>query len=520
MDHDGGADERVQVAIVGAGPVGLALALGLTRHGVQSILLEKNSSTSEYSKAPGIHVRTREVFQQWGVAERFLQAGVLRRAFDLHCVTNADRPLWSLDFSDLDGEADRPGLLILEQGETEKLLLQAVRETQGCDVRFAAKAVKLTQNPAGAMLTVQQGDEQRMIAAEFVVGCDGASSFVRDALGMPFDGITYSIRPMLSDVRIEDERDALPWPRINNRSSGMTAAIRLRDGLWRIIALESGRGKGDEVFEEEVAERAAEVLGPGPLDVVWASRFRIHRRASPRFRIHRVLLAGDAAHVHSPAGGQGMNAGIQDAHNLAWKLAAALQGGDERRLLDSYEIERRAVVVGSISRFTDRLTRAFLLAPAWVRTVAFALLRAAVRVPRLRRRILRRMAMINLDYRTSPLLDRRDRAAGMRLPNPLLTASDATKVRLYDLLPAAAVLLHVTQNFEHETYSTERSVSGIAVIRIGPCGYRDDAAILRRMLGGGDGWILVRPDAHVAWARTAQDGIGPAISRAIGTVAP
>lgn len=245
------------VAIVGAGPVGLALALGLARLGVRSVVVECKPRTSERSKAPAIQHRTREVFRQWGVEERFVAAGTLRTDLAFHSADSA-RSLASLDFTELSHEADRPGLLVLEQGETERLLLESVRETGLCEVRFGAEAVRLQQELEGAELVYRQDGAEHRLQAAFVAGCDGAGSFVRDALGLPFDGFTYSIRPMLADVRIDDARDRLEWPRVHNGRGGVTAGIRLSEGLWRIIRLERGGPDGDdEVPEREVGKRVA-----------------------------------------------------------------------------------------------------------------------------------------------------------------------------------------------------------------------------------------------------------------------
>jgi len=512
VTHNPARGRTAPVAIVGAGPVGLALALGLARHGVRSILVEREESTSEQSKAPGIHVRTREVFRQWGVEERFLEAGELLRTLTLHSPAPGRRPLASVDFSDLETEADHPGLLILEQGHTERLLLEAVRESGLCEVRFDTEAVGLQHGSDGATLKLRSPHGSRSLDARFVVGCDGAGSFVRDAIGQPFEGITYSVRPMLADVRIDDERDALPWPRTLNGRGGITSAFRLGPGLWRLIRLERGEPrKGEEVSEQELGDRVAEVLGEGPFQVVWANRFRIHRRSSPRFRVGRVLLAGDAAHVHSPAGGLGMNGGIQDAHNLAWKLAYTLRGGDTDRLLDSYEVERRAVIVERVSRYTDLVTRIFLDSPSTIREGAFLLFRLLLRHPRLRRMNLRRTAMLDLDYPASPLLSGEERAAGVRLPNPLLRSPDGADVRLYDLLPNAPVLLEFSEGRDPRI---ELPVD--EVVRFGPDGYRDASGQLRRLLGASEGWVLVRPDAHVAWARHRVDGMAEAVRHALG----
>jgi hypothetical protein len=365
---------------------------------------------------------------------------------------------------------------------------------------------------AGPRLIFREAAAERALDARFVVGCDGASSFVRQALGLTFEGMTYAVRPMLADVRVRDDRDALPWPRTRNGRDGITTGIRLSPGLWRIIRLERGEpAKGDDVPKDEVGERVAEVLGAGPFTPVWASRFRIHLRSSPRFRVGRVLLAGDAAHVHSPAGGLGMNGGIHDAHNLAWKLAAALDGGDIDRLLDSFDVERRAVMVESVSRYADLVTRAFLQGPLRVRQLAFFLFRSVLRVPRLRRMSLRRATMIDLAYPASPLLERGARAAGVRLPNVLLRSPDGAAVRLYELLPPGPLMLDVA---DARALRIELPVPH--VLRIGQGAYQDRSGRLRRLLSGTDGWILVRPDAHIAWARDNLKGIGDAVRHALG----
>jgi 2-polyprenyl-6-methoxyphenol hydroxylase-like FAD-dependent oxidoreductase len=510
------------VAIVGAGPVGLALALGLARSGIRSVLLEREPATTEQSKAAGIHVRTREAFRQWGVEDRFLEAGVLRRTLPLHDAAADRGPILSIDFSDLEQEADRPGLLVLEQGTTEALLLDAVRDSGLCDVQFGAEAVGLDARQNLVRLAVRRGDEFSELDAGYVVGCDGASSFVRDALGLPFDGLTYSLRPMLADVRVAGPRDGLPWPRIRNAAGGLTFTFRLRPGVWRVVRLDRGDPTadgevtgdelaGEEVPAEEVAERVDEVLGPGPFEIVWASRFRIHRRASPRFRVGRVLLAGDAAHIHSPAGGLGMNAGVQDAHNLAWKLAAAHRGGDADRLLDSYDVERRAVVAQDVSRYSDFITRAVLQTPRVIRKVGFVLWRWALGIPPLRLAAVRRATMIDLDYPASPLLDPDARAAGVRLPNVAVRGPDGAEVRLYDLLGYDATLIVLGRRPDRA------APPGVGrVVHIGPGGHADPTGYLERLAGGDSGWILVRPDAHVVAAHHRRGGIEEAAGGALG----
>jgi 2-polyprenyl-6-methoxyphenol hydroxylase-like FAD-dependent oxidoreductase len=251
------------VAIVGAGPVGLSLALGLARQGVRSVLLERKSTTSQTSKAPGLHVRTREVFRQWHVEDRFLDAGELWQRVVMHDVVPGRPQLITLDFPGLAAEADRPGMLILEQSETERLLLEAVQESGPCEVRFGAEVVGVEQDEEEVRLTFREDGAERSLRADFVVGCDGASSSVREAMGLPFEGMTYSLRPMLADVEVDDERDDLPQPRAWTGKGGYAFATRLRPRLWRIVRLQRGEPEKDEVPDEEVSEWTERLLWRG-----------------------------------------------------------------------------------------------------------------------------------------------------------------------------------------------------------------------------------------------------------------
>jgi hypothetical protein len=190
-----------------------------------------------------------------------------------------------------------------------------------------------------------------------------------------------------------------------------------------------------------------------------------------------------------------------------------LNGGNVERLLDSYDVERRAVAVESVSRYTDVVTRLFLQPSPLIRRLAFQLLRLVLALPWLRRRMLRRTTMIDLAYPASPLLDAGERSAGVRLPYPLLRAPDGTQVRLYDLLPNAAVILDVA---EGRAFADALPLEN--VIRIGQHEYRDPSGSLRALLAQRDGWILLRPDMHVAWARHRLEGGADALSRFLGGI--
>ena len=498
-------DQRTEVVIVGAGPVGLSLALGLARLGIRSVVLEREAEPSRSSKAPGIHQRTREILRQWGVERRLLERGHLLERIELHAASEPGKVLVSADLSHLREEAERPGLLLIEQSETERVLLAEVEGTGLTEVRFGAEVHRLTRTPTGMSAHYRRaGEAPTSIEGAFIAGCDGASSMVRRAAGIDFSGFTYSLSPVLADVRLATDALDLPSPRILNDGEGLTVGLRLPGGSWRIIHMARGPAPS---ASSGIHGRVQAVLGRRPYTVEWSSRFRVHRRAAERFVAGRVILAGDAAHIHSPAGGLGMNLGIQDAHNLAWRLHAALRGGDSEHLLDSYDVERRTAIGHDVARHADTLTRVFLQSPAWLRRLAFACLNVALKVPLVRSRALRRIAMLDFSYRDSPSLLPRRRGAGVRLPNVLLTRGEGARVRLYDLLAYEPTLIRVG-----DARPAGFEVAGVTTLDLASSGLRCESRHLDRLLGSDEGWILVRPDLHIAWLGDDEGELGYALT--------
>jgi len=494
-----------RIVIVGGGPTGLSLALGLAKKNIPSILLEKNSAISKYSKAPVIHQLTKEIFEQWNVGEEFQKQGNLVNDINVRSAKN-NKAIFALNFQELSGEASSPGICILQQSQTEQILLDAVESSGLCEVRFDTEVMSLKQAKDGVEVRVQTGSNYENINGSYCIGCDGASSFVREAIGLQFKGKTYAVYTALADVEIRDERNDLLWPRLFNGKGEVTFGVQIKSGLWRIIHLESDKknSERDDVPDIKVREWVHQVLGDGKVNIVWSSPFDIHRRSSPRFKKGRVLLAGDAAHIHSPVGGQGMNAGIQDAHNLSWKLAEIIQGGDANLLLKSYETERIAVVVKTVSGYTGFLTRTFLQSPRFIRSSSFFILRNLLRIPFFRKRFLRRTSMINLRYKRSEIHLKSNGPAGMRLPNVLLRSKSGNSFRLYDQLNSGINLLSIHKKKELPI--------DVPVIRIGEEGYEEPSGLLMKLIGLNQGWVIVRPDNYIAWAGVEVNEIPRAVS--------
>jgi 2-polyprenyl-6-methoxyphenol hydroxylase-like FAD-dependent oxidoreductase len=527
--HAGG--QSTPILIAGAGPVGLALALGLAHYGVRSIVLEKKAALSEHSKALLVATRTLEIFHQWKVFERFCAASPLLSQISVWIV-GRKKPAATIPFRHcLQDATPTPGVIVLPQSQTESLLLEAVRATGCVEVLFAHELQSFQQDEDGVRIEAASGGEQRSFRADFLVGCDGPRSAVRGQLGWKLEGKTYPSRLVIADVRLPAQCDALPWPRLAPLSRGVLAGIRFENRSWRIIAsLAPGESEDAAQSTPALARRVRQLFGTDEFACVWSSVFHIHCRTSPHFRSGRVLLAGDAAHLNSPTGGQGMNAGIQDAHNLAWKLARIFQGGDTDALLDSYEQERRGAVMGNVDRFTDLLTRVGfqtppLLRSAVLRAVQLALTRRAVQCA-----AAPRMGMLNTRYGRSALLKNRGALVGSLAPDGEIENADGARQFLSELAAQQAVLLLFDDGRlpgwnRDEIAAALRAVPDLHILRLRPANavlqsgdWRDTTGVLwRRWNITCAAAALLRPDGYIGWMAqrptlaTLQSGVRSAL---------
>lgn len=382
-------DGTSDIIVVGAGPVGLSLALALARAGRKVRVLEKEEGTAERSRAPAIWPRTQEIFADLGVLDRMLAEGMREPVVTLFDVDRG-QVLLRLPIEELVRETRHPWLLILPQAATERILCDAVRASGKVDLRFGREVVGF-EDSAGARRVRCLGPQGlEYYASRFLIGCDGAHSTVRETLGLRFEGTTYANRAALADIVLDGPSEKLRFPRLSTRD-GLAIGIRIDPTTWRLIL--PFRPGDDVPLEIRVAEAVTGLFPNGTsYDLVWQSEFRLHRRISSQLVHGRVALAGDAAHLNSPVGGQGMNAGVQDAAALSAALDAALNG--DGQALQRYERNRKREIGEGVNIFTDRLTRALLIDRGrWIRP----LLRTAnllLRLPPLRRRFLRRLAML------------------------------------------------------------------------------------------------------------------------------
>ena len=393
------------VLIVGAGPTGLVLALWLAKLGVKVRIVDKAAEAGTTSRAVAVQARTLEFYRQVGLADTVVNAGVQVAAANLWAggARVARLPLGAMG----KGLSPFPYALMYGQDEHERLLVREL-ERLGVPVERRTELLDHEQSGRGVRARLKRADGSEAQAdAAYLAGCDGAHSAVRHGLGAQFTGGTYSGVFYVADVRATGPA-ANKEIHVDLEEADFNAAFPLKgEGRLRLVGPASWEPtEQGELRFEEVAPRAMRNLQLSISDVNWFSTYRVHHRVAERFRGGRVFLLGDAAHVHSPVGGQGMNTGIGDAVNLAWKLAAVLNGAARESLLDTYEPERirfaRRLVATTDRAFTFVVKQGPLARLVRTRLVP-VVLPMLVRARAVRRLMFHVVSQIGVQYRHSAL---------------------------------------------------------------------------------------------------------------------
>lgn len=482
----------VDVLVVGAGPTGLTAACALALQGASVRVIDSADGPSGSSRANFLHARGAEVLDRLGALGDLPEEAISALTITVHV---AGEPVSVVRFGDVGLRTSRPALLA-PQSRVEGALRDRLADLGGA-VEWATQLEGIQQDSDGVLASVGGGGR---IRARWLVGADGAHSATRKLVGGAFPGAPVADTWLLADAHMD-------WPLEPDGSygwlhrDGVVGALPMRDPagegvIWRLMAYLPGLGDQPPAPEEIVETLRAlvpertRIADARVLDTTWTSVFRIHRRLADSYRHGRVLIAGDAAHIHSPMGGQGMLTGIGDAENLAWKLALVLRGAAEPVLLDTYQAERRPLAE-TVLRTTTVNSRLQLGEGAVLRYLREHVMLRIIDLPPVQRWATAVASQLGVSYRKGPLggrrglLPSRGPGPGDRVPDLACLREDGGATRLHGELGSRWVLL-----------APEHGARGVEAVRdrLG-----DDLVVLTPRKRGLSDLLLVRPDAHLLW---------------------
>lgn len=493
---------KTDVIIIGAGPTGLSLAAQLIRYHVDFVIIEKREGVTPFSKALGVHARTLEIYEQLELAHKAVERGTIAGKVRM---LEGGEIRGEVELSNVGkGLSAYPYMLVLEQSRNEQLLYEYV-QSHGQDVLWQTELESFSQDGGSVTAHVKTSNgEAQIIEGKYMVGCDGPKSPVRHGLGLSFEGSTFERLFYVADVEIDWQysHDAL---HVCLARSSVVAFFPMRgENRWRIVgAFPEGHDKDEgEILYEEIEARIQEEaeLELEISHVNWFSVYKVHTRHVEKFSSGRCFLAGDAAHIHTPAGGQGMNTGIQDTYNLAWKLALVLGDSADERILDTYNEER----LPNARRLLETTDRMFNLAAGtdWllglIRTTVFpAMAKYIISIEAVRKRLFILISQIGINYRDSSLsahaYDREfEVKAGDRMPYFLVDGKS-----IYDKLREPKFHLLTFSDTESNTQKTvdeiEQAYAHLVDYHVVPL-YPHVAEIfgVNRPFN-----LLLRPDNHI-----------------------
>lgn len=477
------------VLIAGAGPTGMMLAAELKLTGIDVALVERRP-TAELtgSRAGGLHARSIEILDQRGIADRFISAG--------QTYPVAGYAMIQLSLADLPSRHNY--VLALWQNHIERILSGWIDEL-GVPVYRGIDAAGFTQDDSGVDLTLADG---RSFHAQYLVGCDGGRSIVRKTAGIAFPGSNPTVSHLLAELEVAEEPE---WG-MRQDASGSHGFSKLENGLVRVMVTERTAGAADEPALADLSAALIEIFGSdyGIHSPVWLTRFTDMSRQAETYRAGRVLLAGDAAHIHYPAGGQGLNAGLQDAVNLGWKLAQVVRGISPDALLDTYHVERHPVAARVLR---NTMAQAVIMRPDERSKAAHAAMAELLAMDEPRKTFAAMITGMDIHYdfgEGHPLL-------GRRMPDLDLITSEGPS-RLFTFMhDGRPLLLNLAPPGTLEIGPWANRVHAIDATCAGPW----ELPVLGPITPPTA--VLIRPDGHAAWVGdNSTGGLEPALTTWFG----
>ncbi|MEU7863644.1 FAD-dependent monooxygenase [Nonomuraea sp. NPDC049141] len=488
------------VLIVGAGPTGLALSIHLALHDIPVRVIDGAPAPATTSRALGLQPRGVEVLERIGALGELPQ----RSQSSLNMSYN-EGSRTVLRFHVGQAVADQPKqALLISQADVEGTMRQRLAELGG-HVEWGTRLVAARQDDAGVTATVQTADgAEHHVETHWLIGCDGAHSTVRKLAAIGFPG-----RKLLERLLMVDVRAQWPWDRNGSTTwmdaGHMLSVTALPDDTWRVFT-EPPSDLPDQLSEKEITDRVLSELSRRSgvdldtvTDIRWATEFRIHRRLADAYRRGRILLAGDAAHIQSPTGGQGQNTGLGDAENLAWKLVLVARGRADQRLLDTYEGERRPLA-RKVLRATSAAVGIMLPHDPWKRLLRDKVVLPVVRLPAVQRRLWRAASQLGISYRGGPLAPGAHRwmpgpRPGDRMPDLTCRRLDGGRTTLHAAISGRWVVLAGDQDVARRHVEAAAALLGADLV-VG----------LTPVERGSSDVVLIRPDGHIGWrGRPAPD---------------
>lgn len=474
------------VLISGAGPVGLTMANELARYGIAVRIVDKAPHRTDKSKALVLWPRTLELLEHGGYVEPFLAAGHPGYGARL---SDGKNVVATISLKGMDTRY--PYSLMIAQSETERVLEETLAARQ-IQVERSVTMESFVDKGTGIEAVLRKADgSSDTVQADWLLGCDGAHSTARHGLGLAFEGSTLDSDWWLADLHVSglDPQDVMHifWHR-----DGILAFFPIEPGRWRVIGdLGAATGSGQHPADPTLDEIQAMITHRGTdgikvSDPIWLSAFRINERKVKDYSRGRVFLAGDAAHIHSPAGGQGMNTGMQDAINLAWKLDLVAKGIARPSLLDSYSTERSAVG-DMVLRNAGKMTEAAVARNPLIQTLRNTIVKFAMSFPQIVHAMADTLSELNIAYPNSPL----------SVSGPHHAHATKPGHRWPDLLPADTGQARFTAIGPADV-TADLAAKFATLVQAGPVSGRADARDL----------VLVRPDGYVGFAGSASDKVG------------